>query len=217
MKVVALIAQKGGVGKSTLAVNLAVQAERAGYSVAVIDTDTQSTASGWYLKRKGRGVETPFVGSVTQAAQLAQAVEDAREEGFDWLFIDTPPHVDELPAAAASVADLILMPCVPSANNMDAMAPSAELVKRSGKPGFFIINCGRSKAINDDCAVALSSNFGLPAVSVHIARRMPIADGEIDGTALPELTGRAASITKGQEELASLFSWIDQQQKGRAA
>ena len=219
MHVVALLAQKGGVGKTTLAVSLAVQAELAGFRSGIVDADPQANAAGWFINRqKKQKKESPVVASVNDPAKVHDAVSLAREEGFDWLFIDTPAGVQALPATSAAVADLILIPCVPSGYNMEALAATVRLVKQVQKPGFFIINRGnRSKAINDECALALTSAYGLPAVNTHVLQRQPIADGELLGTALPEMPLKDSSADKGKDEFRALWSWLASQFDGGKA
>jgi chromosome partitioning protein len=208
---VALLAQKGGVGKTTLTLALAVQAERSKQRAAVVDADPQATASGWFQRRQERGVEAPIVASVPEPSRLPAAVKDAQEDGFGWLFFDTPAGVSDQSVAAAELADLLLIPCVPSLFNMDAMASTVKLAKRVGVPTYFLVNRGRSKAINDDCLVSLTSAYGLPAANAHINTRMPIADAEMTGLTLAEMQSNDSSIKKGQEEFVALWQWLKKQ------
>lgn len=217
MHTVALLAQKGGVGKTTLALSLAVQAELAGKRAGVIDADPQASASGWYLTRKGNGRETPIVAAATEPDLLRRAHVDAKEDGLEWLFIDTPPGVSEVPVGAAELADLLLLPCLPAIMDMDAMAPTVKLARRSGKPAFFLVNRGRSKAINDECALALTSAYGLPAVNTHISARLPIPDAAQLGQVLPELVSKDQSVAKGKEEFMALWKWLQTKQTGERA
>lgn len=212
MYTVALLAQKGGVGKTTLALSLAVQAELAGKRAGVLDIDPQASASGWYLTRKTNGKETPLVASAPDVDLLRQAQVDAREDGLEWLFVDTAAGVSELPSAAAGIADLLLIPCLPAIFDMDAMAPTVRLARKSGKPAFFIVNRGRSKAINDECALALTSAYGLPAVNTHISTRLPIPDAAQLGQALPEFVSKDQSVAKGKEEFTALWNWLQKRQ-----
>lgn len=208
---VGVVAQKGGVGKTTLTLALAVLAERAKQRAAVVDADPQATASGWFQKRQERGVEAPIVAAVPIASRLRGAVKDAQEDGFDWLFFDTPAGVSDLTVAAAELADILLIPCVPSGFNMDAMTSVVKLAKRVKVPAFFVVNRGRSKAINDDCAISLTSAYGVPATNTHISARMPIADGELSATTLAEMPSNDSSIKKGQEEFLALWQWLKKQ------
>jgi cellulose biosynthesis protein BcsQ len=119
MYTVALLAQKGGVGKSTLVRALAVQAHLARMKGGIVDADPQATTSGWHLRRQERAVAAtrptpvtdaeveairravqPRVSAAPNPVLLSQAVDDARDDGFAWLFVDTPAGVSELPATA---------------------------------------------------------------------------------------------------------------------
>lgn len=214
MFTVALLAQKGGVGKSTIVRSLAVQALLARAQSAIVDADPQATTSAWYIRRQEKAkADKPPVASAASAPLLRQAAEDARDDGFAWLFVDTPAGVSELPATAATLADLILIPCTPSMDDMDAMGPTVKLVKSSGKQAFFLINRGRSKGINDECAVGLTSAYGLPAAHTHISTRLPIVDAGPEGLVLAELDpdGKDTSIAKGKDEFLALWKWLTKQ------
>jgi chromosome partitioning protein len=87
MKTIALLAQKGGSGKTTLSECLAVAAELDGKSAAILDMDPQGTAKSWKARR---GTDDPAVISVTMST-LSEDMDRIREAGADFLFIDTPP------------------------------------------------------------------------------------------------------------------------------
>jgi len=219
MFTVALLAQKGGVGKTTLACSLAVQATLAGANAVVIDTDPMAHAWGWSQKRaKKQGKDTPPVAAADSPERLREAMATAREEGCDWVFIDTQAGVSELPTAAAAAADLLLIPCFPSEAIMDSMASTVKLARIARKPAFFVVNRGRSKAINDDCLAALVNSYGLPATNAHIPMRMPIVDAGDAGLALSEVPSRDPAIVNAQEALQALWQWLEtQKESARAA
>ena len=89
MKKVAIHSQKGGSGKTTTAVSLAVQAEKAGRTTAVIDLDPQANATSWGDRRQA---ETPVIISA-QAARLAQVLNAAEQNGAKIVFIDIPKSI----------------------------------------------------------------------------------------------------------------------------
>jgi len=109
MYTIALIAQKGGTGKTTLAVSLAVAAGQVGLTALIIDLDPQATACNWKERRKSDG---PVVIDA-QPSRLAAALEKAEENGVDFAVIDTPARSEQSALAAAKVADLVLIPCRP--------------------------------------------------------------------------------------------------------
>jgi hypothetical protein len=99
--------------------------------------------------------------------------------------------------------------------NMDAMASNVKLARLARKPAFFIVNRGRSKGINDDCALALTTAYGLPAVNTHISQRMPIADAERTGLTLLEIASREPSAENGKGEFRALWEWLSKQNDQR--
>src|SRR4029077_11090708 len=107
MKIVALIAQKGGVGKTTIAVNLAVAA---GVPAALFDLDQQESAVIWADRRKS---EAPHVEFLTER-RLPDALKAAERGKFELVIIDTPPAAGPQAFTAAQSADLLLIPCRPS-------------------------------------------------------------------------------------------------------
>lgn len=219
MYIVAFVTQKGGVGKTTLTLSLATLADADGRSVAVIDCDSSRSATKWQQSRERlQGKASPPVAWVADAATFRAAVAAARADGIEWLFIDTGAGVSELAALAAEIADLVLMPCTPSRLDMEGMAPTAKLVRRLARPAFFVVNKGRnSRALNDACALALTSVYGLPAAAAHVQLRVPMADVVDTGATLPEAVGRDPSTVKGQEELRALWRWVGEQRSGFGA
>ena len=109
MQTIAVIAQKGGAGKTTLALGLAVAAMQDKKTAAVIDTDPQATATNWTDRRDA---ETPWV-VASPVARIKQAIAAALSQGVELLLIDTPPHASQEAAEAARVADLVLIPVRP--------------------------------------------------------------------------------------------------------
>ena len=128
MQVVALLSQKGGAGKTTLALALAVAAQQTGRSTAVVDLDPQASAAKW-ADRRG---ERPPVVISAQAARLTQVLAAAEDGGADLVILDTPPRADSVALAAAQVADLVLVPCRASVLDLETAATTAQLVQVAG-------------------------------------------------------------------------------------
>jgi chromosome partitioning protein len=137
MDVIAVIAQKGGTGKTTIALSLAVEAERQGASVAVIDLDPQATATNWGDRREA---ETPVIVSA-QPARLRHVLEAAQEQGAELVLIDTPARSEQAALEAAKAAQLVLVPCRPAIYDLETVATTAELVGYAGgRPVAVILN-----------------------------------------------------------------------------
>jgi chromosome partitioning protein len=137
MDVIAVIAQKGGTGKTTLALSLAVEAQRRGLAAAVIDLDPQATATNWGDRRDA---ETPVIVSA-QPARLRHVLDAAREQGAQLVLIDTPARSEQAALEAAKAACLILVPCRPAIYDLETVATTAELVGYAGgRPVAVILN-----------------------------------------------------------------------------
>src|SRR2546421_4510318 len=102
MKTVAIISQKGGAGKPTVAIPLAVTAEQQGLRAAVFDLDPQASATSWADKRQS---PSPAVVSA-QAPRLGNLLAQAAAQSADLVLIDSAPNADAASLAAARVADV---------------------------------------------------------------------------------------------------------------
>lgn len=137
MHTLALIAQKGGTGKTTLALSLAVAAQVAGESTLIIDLDPQASACKWGDRREA---ETPAVIDA-QPARLANALEKARLAGVDFVIVDTPARIEQAAAEAAKAADLVLIPCKPSIYDLETLQTTIDLVQnRAARPPVAALN-----------------------------------------------------------------------------
>ncbi len=134
--VMSLVAQKGGVGKTTLAVNLAAQAEREGWRARVLDIDPQGSATAWADEREA---DRPDVRTCV-SRRLERELAEAAEDGTDAVFVDTAPHAEGAALAAARVADLVLVPCRPSLFDLAAAVATLELASIAGAPAAVALN-----------------------------------------------------------------------------
>jgi chromosome partitioning protein len=130
LKVLAVIGQKGGNGKTTAALGLAVAATCRGRHVAVIDLDPQATAANWSDRR---GQERPAVVSC-QAARLDQVLKAAAQAGADLAIIDTPGKSTDTLIAAAKAADFCLLPIQPQLYDIETLAGLRDVLMLAGNP-----------------------------------------------------------------------------------
>lgn len=135
VKAIAVISRKGGAGKTTVAVNLALMAHARGLRVLVVDSDPQRSASHCL---KARATSGPAVREA-QAGKLYQLGLSARREGFDLMIIDTAAHPDADVAQAANTADLCLIACRPTFLDIAAVLQSAEMMRRLNRRGAVVL------------------------------------------------------------------------------
>jgi chromosome partitioning protein len=203
MQTIGVLSQKGGAGKTTLSVHLAVAAQQEGYRVAIIDLDPQATARKWGDKRQK--AEPEVVGD--HAERLPQLAEAARANGADLLVIDTAPNADRASLAAARLADLILIPCRPAAFDLEAIEATCDLAVIAKKPAFVVLNSAPVRsAVTDEARRGLHAQGA--KVCPHVLHlRVAYSHSVIDGRTAMELEpgGKAA------EEVRALFKWTCEQ------
>lgn len=168
MQIITLAAQKGGVGKTTVAVNLAVAAQASGIKTALFDLDPQESATAWSERREA---EFPHVEPIS-ARRLGQAIDAAEADGFGLVVIDTPPAAGAEAAAAAQRADLVVIPCRPSLIDLDAIKRTAQLIVSTGRPGLVVLNAAPPTATTllDD-ARTLAETTGLKVARAVLRER----------------------------------------------
>lgn len=196
---VALVSQKGGSGKTTLALHFAVEATARGAGVAIIDHDPQGSAMAW---GKRRSHPSPKVDCVTVGTLADKLAEYA---GTDLVLFDTAPHTMASASEPARLSDLIVIPCRPGIMDIDAMDATVAMVKRLKKAAVIVLSqCPPQKTVVTDLKAALS-RLPVPvcphSIGMRVAFTYPLTVGEV---ALEhEPAGKAA------EEISKVWGWIE--------
>ena len=165
MRTIAVISQKGGAGKTTLALHIAVAVERAGYRAVVLDMDPQGTAEAWRQ-------DAPPVVIPAKTAPLARTLEKAASHGADFVIMDTPPLAEAEARSAARASDLVLVPCRPNAFDVHSIKTTADLTRFSAKPAFAIFNSGPTNAVKLYAETAeVVTEIGLAEAPVRLSER----------------------------------------------
>jgi chromosome partitioning protein len=214
METLAIVATKGGVGKSTLAVHLAAAAQADGLRVLLLDLDQQGSAWQWSKDRArlasthGSWFKTPLDVRRVFANDLGEEIERAETAGYDLVIIDTPPHADFPAARAAEVADLVLMPTRPGYFDLHAAKPTIKLLKDLKAHAFFVISQvpHTSPRIADD-AIAFLESKGIAGAPGVITALQPYMRALSKGLTAPELDpeGRHA------QEIAALWAFAKEE------
>ncbi len=208
--IVALLNQKGGVGKTTLALHLAGEWSRHGKRVVLIDADPQGSALDWSEQRAREGLPRDFgVVGLARDTLHREAPELAR--GVDHVVIDGPPRVAGLMRSALLAADLILIPVQPSP--LDGWA-SAEMLAllgearifRSDLAARFVLNrCAPRTVIARETAAALAEHDP-PVLPARIGQRVGFAEAAQTGRLVGELDNARAAAA----EIAGLMAAIEE-------
>lgn len=208
MRTICLLAQKGGTGKTTLCLHLAVLASEQGRDVAIIDIDPQASASAW---RRRRQHQTPEVFR-HEARNLSTILVELEQQGKDLILLDTAPHSSHDAATAAELADLVVIVSRPAILDLEAIGESVKIVKKQGNRSAIVLNAcppphrGGETAIVREAREALAV-YELPVSPVSISQRAAFSHALIDGRAVTEFetTGKAAG------EIHNLYDWIETQ------
>jgi chromosome partitioning protein len=138
-QVITIAQQKGGSGKTTLAVNLAVYFARQGQTVALLDTDPQGSLGRWFLTRRARLGDPGMDLSTASAWGVSYECEKLRKT-HDIVIIDTPPKADADLRPALREADLVLIPVAASQLDLWATDGVLDLVAREGRTALVVLN-----------------------------------------------------------------------------
>ena len=191
MKIIAFAAQKGGVGKTTIAINVAVCATSLGIKTALFDLDPQESATAWSERRKA---ELPHVEPLS-TRRLKEGLAAAETQGFQLAIIDTPPAQGDQAHTAAELADLVIVPCRPSLVDLDAIQATGRLLKNTTTPGLVVLNAAPPTAtqlIVDARTIAAAT--GMQVASIVIRERSAFRSAWPNGQGVTEYepAGKAA-------------------------
>lgn len=203
MKVIAIVSEKGGAGKTVAAVNLAVAAESHGLATVIFDVDPRANSAVWGDKRPD---QIPQV-IPAQGPRLAVLLEKAREQQADLIIIDTPGNALSVAEAVCPHADLILIPCRPSPPDLVSIVPTVKVALSSGKPTFVLINAAPVQGAETEEARTAIEAAGVPVCPVVLHTRKAFSSRFHEGlTALDvDTKGKAAA------EARALFLWVSEQ------
>lgn len=212
--IVGVLSQKGGVGKTTIAVNAAATLALRGRRVLLVDADPQGSSLAWSSAREA----DPLFPVVGMAKPTLHRDLPAIARDYEYVLIDGAPRVNELGRSAIMASDAILIPVQPSPYDVWAAALTVQLIReaqqfRERLTAAFVINRKIvNTAIGRDVASALD-HFELPVLPGHLCQRVVFAETASQGLSVPE----SAPQSEAAREVAALVDSIDQVQDRRRA
>jgi len=210
MKTLGIVASKGGTGKTTLAVHLAVAASSRRRSVAILDCDPQGSAAKWWGTR---GADLPPL-EQADVSEIGAAKKRAAKTGIDLLIIDSAPsHVND-GAAIAGAADFTIIPVRPGIFDLDGIRSTLKDFDGTRHAGAIVLNAcpvgrgGKESSIVQEARGILADAPVLVA-GPSVSQRVAFSYALIDGRAVTEYEpdGKAAG------EINVLWKWISRRLK----
>jgi chromosome partitioning protein len=207
MRTIVLATQKGGSGKSTLTIGLALAAQQAGHNVRLIDTDPQATLSNWQCRR---GLAEPLVETIYIADDLDKRLLALERGGVTLTIVDTASGMSKATVAAIRYADLCLVPARPCIADIEATKPTLHVVRGYNKPFAFILNQTpirgqRSNVASSALGGEVAADIADVVAQPFIVMRNDHQDALGAGLAVSEY----APAGKSSEEIRDLWRWVE--------
>lgn len=208
--IISVLNQKGGVGKTTISVNLAAALARDNQRVLLIDADKQGSALDWAAARQAEALFT-VVGFAREVLHknIAQL-----SSGYDHVVIDGPPRVTDLVRSAIMSADLVLIPVQPSPYDIWAAEEVVKLIAEAKiwndrlKSAFVINRKITNTAIGRDIAESLAMH-NLPVLTSTIAQRVVFAEAAAQGKSVFEIDGLGAASKEIEAVKSELMEYYN--------
>lgn len=199
-KVVTVAQQKGGSGKTTIAVNLAVEFRRRGLRVALLDTDPQGSLGRWFLSRRTLLGEAGMEFSTASAWGVGYECEKLKKQA-DVVIVDTPPKVDADLRPALREADLVLVPVAASMVDLWATDGVFDLIAREGRKALIVMNRVKAGTRLGEAVSTAAAKVGAVA-EARLGQRVAYAETLGQGLSATEVRGAgAAEVTALADEV----------------
>lgn len=201
MHVLVFASRKGGAGKSTLAANFAAFLAESERRTLLVDTDRQGSLELWH---RVRGQDEPRLKAGMR--DLDVALRRARQEGTEWVIVDTPPNVLVGVSEAIKFASLVIIPTRPSLFDIAAVQDTVRIAEGLRKPYAVVINAAPARRGNDDHAIVKDARGALKALNVPVWHGQITHNPDISlSTAYGQGVAEYGTKSAATEEMAQLY------------
>lgn len=210
--IVALLGQKGGVGKSTTAICLAMAARQRGSDVLLVDADPQGTIRTWNDVATERGVPAPTVIAMGAAMHRPGQLEVISPR-YELTFIDCPPRHGDTQRSALMIADLALLPCGPSAADAWALSTSLEMVAeaqtlRPQLRAAIVITRKQGRTMLGKAARAVLEQSGVAVLETELSYRIAYQEALAAGLGVAQYCPRDPAAREVRALLAEIERFV---------
>jgi chromosome partitioning protein len=204
-QIITIAQQKGGAGKTTLAVHLAVAWSLKGKSVALVDIDPQGSLSRWYALRRENYGNTAIQPEVRTITGWRVSNEVSRlSESHDVVVIDSPPHTQTEAKIAIRSATCVLVPLQPSPMDLWATEPTIKLTLDEKVPALIVMNRVPARGLLTDEIKNSLNYLNIPVANTQIGNRIQLASALLKGRGI----GETAAKSSAAEEINDLADEI---------
>jgi len=209
--IVALTGQKGGVGKSTLAIGIAAEMLLRRHKVLLVDADPQGTVRTWGEVAAEAGQPLPSIVSMGSTMHRPEQLPTVRL-GYDDVIIDCPPRHGDIQRSALMVADFALLPCGPSSADAWALAASIDLINeaRSLRPELevrIVITRKQGRTALGRSAREELAKSGIDLMKIEIGYRVAFAESLGAGQGVTAYAPRDAAAAETRALVSELLLW----------
>ncbi|MDY0251407.1 MAG: ParA family partition ATPase [Pseudomonas sp.] len=207
--IIGVLNQKGGVGKTTLSVNIAAALAHSGARVLLIDADPQGSALDWSAAREGE----PLFSVVGLPRASVHKEIGTVGQGYDHIIIDGPPRVTDLARSAIMASDVVLIPVQPSPYDIWAADEVVKLVQeatvyKDGLKSAFVVNRKiANTAIGRDVGEALAA-YPVPVLASTVTQRVIYAEAAAQGKAVFEIDAEGPATAEIAALVAELMEYV---------